>query len=188
MILPKLWLCSILSQDCFWMLKGLPFFSVTINCSDRKFEFQILESIPYPEISSIHAQVVLIIKVTTTLPSWIKRQEFIKTVLSRGCRVGDEWIVVCFVLWGQSKRNRMKVQQKGLRLDMGRIVRHWFMLPRFTLSLFFCRSWGGWGGSLLSLEQSKQIQRWLRRDSFGHVLLLYVTICMWTGNIWHYHS
>lgn len=141
---------GILSQDCFWMLNGLPFFSVTINCSDRKFEFQILESIPYPEISPIHAQAVLIIKVTTTLPSWIKREEFIKTVLSRGCGVGDEWIVVCFVLWGQSKRNRVKGQQKGFGLDRGRILRHWFMLPRYTLSYFFCRSWGKKRGSLLS--------------------------------------
>lgn len=73
-----------LSHDCFWMLKGLPLFSLTINCSDRKFEFQIIEYIPCTEISSIHAQVVLVIKVPATLPSWMKREEFIKMVSYRG--------------------------------------------------------------------------------------------------------
>lgn len=87
-----------LPHNCFWMLKGLPLFSVTINCSDRKFEFQILEYIPCSEISSIHAQVVLVIKVPTTLPSWMKRREFIKMMLYRGWCMGDSGELLLCVL------------------------------------------------------------------------------------------
>lgn len=111
------------------MLKGLPLFSLTINCSDRKFEFQIIEYIPCTEISSIHAQVVLVIKVPATLPSWMKREEFIKMVSYRGV----VWVIAdsCLVVhWGQNYRISMEIQQKEFRLVTGGLVRH-----RFTTKL-----------------------------------------------------
>lgn len=107
-----------LSHDCFWMLKGLPLFSLTINCSDRKFEFQIIEYIPCTEISSIHAQVVSVIKVPATLPSWMKREEFIKMVSYRGV----VWVIVdsCLLCPLGSK-----LQKQHGNTTKGVQVRHW---------------------------------------------------------------